>query len=185
MKKTDALNCLVSEFTKGGRKMEYSFGSDEYIEYIVGTYSSAIFRLAYTYVGNVADAEDITSDVLESLMTKRRESFTDTAHEQAWLMRVTINKSKNFLRSGWVRRTVALDEALHTQFSDGDSGVLDEVLRLPEKYRTTIHLYYYGGYSLKEIAAIMKTTPATAGTRLARGRAILKTKLKEGFDDEE
>ena len=60
--------------------------------------------------------------------------------------------------------------------------VLALVLALPEKYSTIIHLYYYEGYSIKEIADILRLPPATVGTRLARGRAQLRAALGADMD---
>ena len=62
---------------------------------------------------------------------------------------------------------------------------MEAVLSLPEKYRTPIHLFYYNGYSINEIAKIINKKPATVGTLLARGRNKLKTLMIGGFDDEQ
>lgn len=54
--------------------------------------------------------------------------------------------------------------------------------RLPPPYRVVIYLYYYEGYSAKEIARLLGANPATVSTRLRRGRAQLKTLLEqEGY----
>ena len=53
------------------------------------------------------------------------------------------------------------------------------VRSLPDKYATVLHLHYYEGYSLREIAALLGVPAATVGTRLARGRARLRAILKE------
>lgn len=66
-------------------------------------------------------------------------------------------------------------------------NLLAAVLSLDVKYRLPIHLYYYEGYSIKEIAEILGERATTIGTRLARGRKILKDILKDkigGFEDE-
>ncbi len=162
--------------------MGYSFAGDEYIEHILKTYSEMIFRLAFTYVKNTADAEDISQDVFVSLI-KRNEGFDSDEHEKAWLIRVTINKAKNHLKSAWVRKTVQMDESLsYTEKEDGT--VLEEVLALPEKYRTPIHLFYYEGYSINEISQILGKSTGTVGTWLSRGRELLKSKMIGGFDNE-
>lgn len=59
---------------------------------------------------------------------------------------------------------------------DGQN-LLGEVLALPLKYRTVIHLHYYGGYSVEELAEITGSNPSTVKTRLSRGRALLKKAL--------
>ncbi len=80
------------------------YGTDSYIHYVLDTYSQTLIRLCYTYVHNICDAEDITQDVLVALL-KRGRPFDSPEHEKAWLLRTAMNKSKNHLRSGWVKRT--------------------------------------------------------------------------------
>lgn len=163
------------------------FGTDEYIRSVLEKYSSCVVKLSYTYVQNICDAEDVAQDVFLALI-KRNKPFDSEEHEKAWLLRTAINKSRNYLKSGWVKRTVSLEdsgEAVEDDVSGGEeSEVLEAVLALPEKYRTPIHLFYYDGYSINEIAEILHKKPATVGTLLARGRERLKAMMIGGFDDE-
>ncbi|WMJ85348.1 sigma-70 family RNA polymerase sigma factor [Anaerocolumna sp. MB42-C2] len=162
--------------------MDYSFGTDEYIQYVLEKYSKMLIKLAFSYVKNMADAEDITQDVFVSLM-KRGISFDNEEHEKAWLIRVTINNCKNHLKSSWNKLKVPLEEDI-SYIPKEDSDVLVMVLDLPSKYRTVIHLHYYENYSINEIAGILRKKPATIGTWLARGRNLLKSKLVGGFEYE-
>ncbi len=157
---------------------------DEYIRRVLETYSASIIRLCYTYVNDQSDAEDIAQEVFLELI-KRGEEFTDPEYEKAWLLRTAVNKCKNVLRSGRIRKTVPLEE----QYAENDkdlesvgSPVFKAVMDLPEKYRTVIHLYYVHGYSIKEISYITGKNAATVGTRLARGRELLKNMLKGDID---
>lgn len=162
--------------------MEYSFGTDEYIQHVLDKYSKMLIKLAFTYVKNMADAEDITQDVFVSLIRKGG-GFDSEEHEKAWLIRVTINNCKNHLKSSWNKLKVPLKEDI-SYIPEEDSEVLVMVLNLPPKYRSVIHLYYYENYSINEIAGILKKKPATIGTWLARGRNLLKSKLIGGFEYE-
>lgn len=162
--------------------MNYSFGTDEYIQSVLNKYSIMLIKIAFTYLKSTADAEDAVQEVYLSLM-KRGEGFTSEEHEKAWLIRVTINKCKNHLRSAWHRLQVPLNEDI-SYLPEEDGEVLTEVLTLPEKYRTVLHLYYYDNYSIAEIAKILRRSPATVGTWLSRGRKLLKNRLNGGFDDE-
>ncbi len=63
--------------------------------------------------------------------------------------------------------------------------LFEEVMKLPEKYRVVIHLFYYEDYSVKEIAKILRTTESSVKVRLSRGRAKLKDSLKEEWEDEQ
>lgn len=80
---------------------------DGYIRYILETYSATIIRLCYTYVKNQSDAEDMAQEVMVELM-RRGEPFDDPDYERAWLLRTAVNKCKNLLKSGWVKRTVSV-----------------------------------------------------------------------------
>lgn len=153
-----------------------------YFTRLVNTYSRMLLRIAFTYMKNTSDSEDIVQDVFLSLYANPPK-FANTEHEKAWLIRCTINRCKNQLNSYWFRNTQPLDENL-SFFPEEESAVLLAVMKLPEKYRTVLHLHYGEGYSIEEIAGILMKKPATVGTWLARGRAKLKTALKGGFDDE-
>ena len=165
---------------------------DEYIRYVLDTYSDLIIRLCYSYVKTMHDAEDIAQDVFLELI-RRKPAFTDNNHEKAWLLRTAVNKCKNHLKSGWVSKTVPLednlsDSALQTEDSgldDTKRAVLEAVNSLPEKYRTVIHLFYYEDYSVARIAEILHSREGTIKSQLNRGRQLLKTKLMEAWNDDE
>ena len=151
------------------------------MEQIYDKYHLSVYRLAFAYCKNRADAEDITSDVF----LKRFEmdpAFTDGRHETAWMMRVTANRAKDLLRSFRCRFSVPLDEADLVYQSPEESTVYHAVMELPAKYRAVIHLYYYEGYSVAEIAEMTDTSETAVQTQLYRARKILKGKLGEEFN---
>jgi len=65
-----------------------------------------------------------------------------------------------------------------------DNNVLNQVIKLPLKYREIIHLYYYEGYTTVEISNIVDRKEATVRSLLSRGRNMLKKELKEEYDFE-
>lgn len=152
-----------------------SLGTDEVIEKIVEKYSQSMLRAAFSVLRNTHDAEDAVQETFVKLI-RFTPSFHDETHEKAWLLRVTINNAKNIRRS-YAREGDELDENLPFVYTE-NTDILNEVLSLPEKYRVVIHLYYYEGYCIKEIAEILKKPAATVGTLLSRGRKMLKTFLK-------
>ena len=156
----------------------YSLTGDEYIEKAVKTYSKSMLNAAYSLLGSVPDAEDAVQDAFVKYIQKAP-AFRDVDHEKAWLLRVTINISKNMLKSKGRRYLPACEDIPYEQ---NNNEVLQCVMSLEEKYRTIIHLYYYEDYSIKEIASILSLPRATVGTRLSRGRNILKTMLKGDFE---
>lgn len=103
--------------------------------------------------------------------------FTD--HEKAWIIRTTANTCKDLLKSHWRRTTVAMEAASHIPAPELEEGSLSAAVNLlPPKYRAVIYLYYYEGYSSKEIARLLGRNPATVATQLRRGRTQLKDLLE-------
>ena len=154
-----------------------SFAGDETISRIVETYGSMLLRLACTRLDDPADAEDVVQEVFLKLLTARP-PFRDSEHEKAWLIRTTLHRASD-LRRSTARRNVPLEEAAQAAAPQSGSELLAAVRALPEPYSAVIHLYYYEGYSMKEIAKLLGVPTPTVGTRLARGRERLRRLLKE------
>ncbi len=150
------------------------------LECYIRLYHGAVYRLALSYTKNIADAEDITQEAFLRLY-KYDGIFAADENCKAWLIRVTVNLSKNLLKSCWFTRREELNENIPCKDNE-DRGVFDCVMALPPKYRVVIHLYYYEGYSVKEIAGMLGVTASNVTTKLARGRKKLKEiLLKEGL----
>lgn len=154
---------------------------DELVRY-VKLYHKTVFRLAYSYVKNCADAEDICQDAFVKLMEYPR-GFPSDEDCKRWLMRVVSNLSKNTLKSCRFSRTEELNEDIPLE-NAADGELLALVKSLPIKYGKVIHLFYYEGYSVKEISEILRISQTAVTSRLARGRQKLKLLLEEGNDDE-
>lgn len=155
---------------------------ESYINYIYDTYSNTILKISYTYLKSTQLSEDILQEVLLKII-KKKIRIENKTKEKYWIIRVTINMCKDYLKSSWYRKNVELDENL-SYLPKEQSEILTEILKLPEKYKTVIYLYYYEEYSIKEISKIMKSNESTIGTRLSRGKAILKNKLEREWNDE-
>jgi len=154
----------------------YLFGTDEYINRVVRQYSGLLLRIAFARLGSAADAEDVVQDVFLRLIDKNP-CFRSEEHEKAWLIRATLNRSRDLLRSA-ARRNLPLNEEAASA-EDEDSRLLSAVRSLPGKYLAVVHLHYYEGYSIKEIARILALPAATVGTRLSRARARLRLILEK------
>ena len=144
-------------------------------------YGDSILRLAYSYLHNMSDAEDIVQDTLIKYM-KTGPEFESEAHEKAWLLRVAANLSKNKIDYNKVRQADELEETLAADERKDLSFVWEAVKMLPDNYREAIHLFYYEGYSTREIAGILKRNEATVRSDLKRGRDKLRTVLTEVYD---
>ena len=148
------------------------------MERIYDKYHESVYRLAFTYCKNRADAEDLTSEVFLKRFAYKKE-FEDEKHETAWIMRVTVNQAKDLLRSFRYRFSVPLEEAELVYNTPEESEVYHAVMALPAKYRTVIHLYYYEDYSVTEIGKIIGKSPTAVQTQLYRARNMLKKTLGE------
>lgn len=144
---------------------------------VVEEYSSSLLRAAYSLLKNREDSEDAVQETFLRYMEKAP-VFTSQEHEKAWLLRVAVNISKNHLSSAWFRKRTDLKEDIPA-LEQEEQEVLESVLKLPAKYRTVIHLYYYEGYSLSEISQILRSPLSTVTTRLSRARKKLAILLKE------
>lgn len=150
-------------------------------EALLTQYGSSILRLAYSYLHNMDDAEEILQDTLIQYL-KTAPVLEQEAHEKAWLFRVAGNLSKNRIAYNKVRSTDELKESLAAEQREDLSFVWEAVKDLPVKYREVIHLFYYEGLSTAEIAAILEQKESTVRSHLMRGREKLRTILKEGYD---
>ena len=142
-------------------------------------YMDAVFRLAFTYLKNRADADDVTQTVLLRLYETKKEFEGDT-HVKNWLMRVTVNECRQRWRSPWSKTACIEDFADGLIFEDQHcSDLFDAIMALDRKYRTVIVLHYYEGYGVAEIAKLLGVPLGTVGTRLRRAREQLKRYLLE------
>ncbi len=148
---------------------------------LIDTYGNAILRMAYSYMHNMSDAEDILQETLIQYL-KASPDFRDENHEKAWLLRVCGNISKNRIKYNALRDTDELQDELQTENKEDLSFVWDAVKKLPQKYREVIHLFYYENLSTKEISSILDRKESTVRSDLKRGREALKQILKEDYD---
>lgn len=142
-------------------------------------YADMVFRLAYSWLKNRADAEDVMQETLLKLYAQP--PFDTPEHERYWIVRVAVNECRHLLRSPWRRRTGPLEEAEEAAAFDtpAQSELFREVMALPPKYRAAVYLHYYEGYSVREVAAAMGAKSSTVQTWLMRARGQLRTNLKE------
>ena len=158
----------------------------DYISDLLDKYSDMVLRIAYTYLKNRADAEDIVQDVFLRIIDKKP-SFNDESHEKSWLIRATINMCKNKVNMFWNKNKFSIDDVQEFAVSDKyntDTSVFQAVMALGEKYRVVVYMYYYEGYSTPEIADVIGKNETTIRSLLHRARNKLKDMLKEDYDFE-
>ena len=153
------------------------------LEAMYAAYADMVYRLALVRTRSAADAEDITQEVFLRYLRKKPQ-FASAEHQKAWLITVTINCSKTLLTSAF-RRHSAPEDAAEGVTSDEmpDDTVYRAVAGLSEKYRLAIHLHYYEGYPVADIARIMHSQESTVKSWLFRARGLLRDILKGEIDD--
>ena len=152
------------------------------LERYIDLYRTSVYTAALCRCGNPSDADDAVQDVFLKLYTCGKE-FNDDEHVKAWLLRCTINRCADIKRSHWNKFSVPLDEAgekVHYDSKDlGQSALIEAIGKLDGVNRTVFYLYYSEGYSVSEIAEIMKMSGTAVRSRIARTRNRLKKLLED------
>lgn len=154
--------------------------TESVISELFDRYADMVYRIALNIVKNREEAQDIVMDTFTALI--RQNSFNDDIHAKAWLIRTAENKSINVVKSARVRRNVPLDELLEntlsTPMTESERELIDLVMRLPDKLKTTVYMFYYEDMPAAEIAKVLGIKENTVYKRLERGRLALRTDLE-------
>jgi RNA polymerase sigma-70 factor (ECF subfamily) len=180
-------------------------GDERALADLSDAYSSKIYQLAFRYLRNKEDAEEITQDVLFKVYRKV-DAFRGDAQLSSWIYRITFNAAMSRLRTARYQRAQAEDRrAAAVQEEDGlnaqprtpdvadwsdlaDERVLRTQLRqrvfrailaLPAIYRAPVMLRDIQGMSTEEASAVLKVKDQTLKSRLHRGRLILRKQLAD------
>jgi RNA polymerase sigma-70 factor (ECF subfamily) len=178
-------------------------GDERALTELADTFGSKIYQLAFRYLRNREDAEEVTQDVLFKVYRKVGE-FRGDAALSSWIYRITFNAAMSRLRTA--RYQHAQDEERHTKELDGERGsaparldvadwsdmadeqvlrsqlrrrVLRAILALPAIYRAPVMLRDIQGMSTEEASAMLKVKDQTLKSRLHRGRLILRKQLAD------
>ncbi|MBQ8397029.1 MAG: sigma-70 family RNA polymerase sigma factor [Clostridia bacterium] len=144
----------------------------------VARFGDMVWRLALARMASVPDAEDVFQEVFLRYF-RHENDFESDEHRRAWLIRCTINRTKSALTAPWRRRVLPLEIAADLGVREENREVYAAVLALPPKYRTVVHLHYYEGFSVAEIAAHLGCAEGTVKAQLHRARAKLKEALRD------
>lgn len=151
---------------------------------LLDDYGNSILRMAYSYLHNMDDAEDILQETLLRCI-QTNPTFENSVHEKAWLLRVAANLSKDRLRSEKLREHAdidELDETLAAEQRNDLAFVWDAVKQLPPRYREAVHLFYCEDCTVAQISKILNRKESSVRSDLHRGREKLKEILKEAYD---
>ena len=179
-------------------------GDEQALSDLADTYGSKIYQLAFRYLRNKEDAEEVTQDVLFKVYRKVGE-FRGDAALSSWIYRITFNAAMSRLRTAQFQRAQAEDrrEAAIDTGTNGESArpvevadwtdladervlrsqlrqrVFRAILALPAIYRAPVMLRDIHGMSTEEASAVLKVKDQTLKSRLHRGRLILRKQLAD------
>ena len=155
------------------------------VQQLIERYQNSLYAAAFNTCQNQMDAEDVVQETFVQYYTSRKE-FESEQHIRAWLLRGVISTARNINRTFWKKNKCSLEDYIETlTFPDSQSrDLFEEVMKLPDKYRIVIHLFYYEDYSVREIADILKLSESNVKVRLSRGRALLRDSLKEEWEND-
>lgn len=141
-------------------------------------YGDMIFKLSMVYLGNYADCEEVMQEVFIKLLYKAPQ-FESGEHEKSWLIRITINCCKDYVKNFWRKNIVSLETLEIASALPDEMELAEIILKLPYRYKAVIHLHYFEGYSTKEIAQLLHIGISAVKMRLKRGRELLKLEMEE------
>ncbi len=147
--------------------------TDDEIENTVEKYANMLFKLCFTILCNSADAEDAVSDTFFKYITSSP-NFSDEEHKKAWLIRVATNTCNDMHRFNKRHNYINIEDVYDYCETGTDSGIIQEVMSLPVKYKTVIHLFYIEGYKTNEISEILSISPSAVRKRLQYARDMLR-----------
>lgn len=164
------------------------------IETLMRQYGNDVLRTAYMYVKDIHMAEDIFQDVFIKVNNKLS-TFEGNSSIKTWIIRITINTCKDYLKSAWNRKVVPMMEYQEdTLISDSDYEEIESadttelvkktVMALPDKYREIVLCVYYQDMTLSQAASALGIAEGTAKSRLSRARIKLKEILERRLPDE-
>lgn len=140
-----------------------------------------VWRICLAYMKNEEDAQDAVQETFLKLY-RRPKSFDAAEHEKAWLIVTATNQCKDMLRHWWRKREdIDAYPGLPGREVCEIDATLEEVMKLPDKYKTVIYLFYYEGYNSMEIGRLLHKPDSTVRNYLSRARKLLKERLGGDF----
>lgn len=137
----------------------------EQIQMLYERYKNNVYRLALSYTGQPQDAEDVTQTVFVKLI--RHMGRLQPGKEQSWLLTVTANECRNLLRQRSLMSQEALPE-LPAEIPE-ETSLFDALLQLQPQYRAVVHLFYFEGYTTREIGKLLGVKRSGASAAIPWG----------------
>ena len=181
--------------SKSGPLFEISPQEQKYtLESLMREYGNDVLRMAYLYVKNIHTAEDMFQEVFLKVNEKLH-TFEGKSEVKTWLLRITINTCKDYLKSAYHNRVIPMEQFAKDQLEDKaqrkeEGGyerlekeeeahtVKEAVMSLPEYYRDVVLCVYFQEMSLDEAAKALGVSTGTVKSRLSRAKERLKRALE-------
>lgn len=152
--------------------------SEKEIRHVIDAYGNQLYRMAYVLLGNPHDVQDVLQEVMIRYMEKAP-LFRDCEHERAWLIKVTSNLCRDYLRFCRRHTYVNLELLENVYPAPETREVLAEIISLPLKWKSVFLLHYVEGYKISEIAQLTGLTESAVKKRLQRGKEALMKNIRE------
>jgi RNA polymerase sigma-70 factor (ECF subfamily) len=140
---------------------------------LVLIYQRSMYRFALGILRNEQDAEDAISAAIikayEHLASLRNKDKFKT-----WIMSIIANEAKNMISKNSRMQLVEDVTTFEVEVEENQNDIWGSVMELGEQHRRIVILYYYDGFSTREIARILKVREGTVKSRLSRARQNLK-----------
>ncbi len=151
------------------------------LENTILKYSDLLYRICFLILKNEQDVGDVIQETFIQYM-KKHPDFESEEKKKAWLIKVSQNKCKDFLRFHKRHSYVPLDEVEDILMGTSDvepsyKDQLEEIWELDYKLKCVVILYYIEGYSIKETAQMLAISESACKKRLERARNKLKEML--------
>ena len=146
------------------------------MEEVIQREKDLVYRLAFSQCHQKDQADDIFQNVMYRYL-KRKPTFESSEHEKAWFIRVTLNCSKTSLKSFWNNRVEEIDEQAYI-FEKKEIDLTPYLNKLPKKYNAVFYLFYYEGYSTKEMAKLLHIKENNVRVLLNRARNQLRKEIE-------
>jgi RNA polymerase sigma-70 factor, ECF subfamily len=158
------------------------------IETLIRKYGNDVLRTAFMYVKDNHLAEDIFQDVFIKV-NQKLSTFQGGSSIKTWIIRITINTSKDYLKSAWNQRVTPFteyqentlsgeDDYLQVDQQEDNRLIRQMVMKLPDKYKDVLLCVYFHDMTISETAKALQIAEGTAKSRLSRAKDKLKLSLE-------
>ena len=138
-----------------------------------------MYVLAYSILKNQADAQDAVSECIVRAF-ENRTSLRKRTSARSWLMKILINVSRSAITKRQKVVLFADPEQYEQEPETAEDHLWSVILELPENVRVVMVLYYYEGFSVREIGTLLDIPEGTTKTRLSSGRKQLAKWIEDG-----